>query len=58
LATKIITTYKQKLSGLELVPSSGGCFELSADGDLVYSKLESGDFPDEDALVAEIGKRL
>ncbi len=43
---------------MELEPSSGGCFELTLDGDLVYSKLETGEFPDEDAMVAEIGKRL
>jgi selenoprotein W-related protein len=58
LATKVLTTYKQKLAGLELEPSTGGCFELSADGEMVYSKLQTGEFPDEDALVAEIGKRL
>ena len=39
-------------------PSAGGAFELSVDGDLVYSKLDSGEFPDEEAMVAEIGSRL
>ena len=38
-------------------PSSGGCFEVTVDGELVYSKLQTGQFPDEKALVAEIGKR-
>ena len=38
-------------------PSSGGCFELKVDGDLVYSKLQTGKFPDEKAIIAEIGKR-
>jgi hypothetical protein len=27
---------------------------LSVDGKLVYSKLESGQFPDEDAIVAKL----
>jgi selenoprotein W-related protein len=58
LASKILTQFKQKLSGMELEPSGGGCFELSADGELVYSKLATGQFPDEDAMVSEIGKRL
>ena len=58
MATKVLTQYKQKLQGLELEPSGGGCFELSIDGELVYSKLETGQFPDEDEMVAEIGKRL
>jgi selenoprotein W-related protein len=58
LATKILTQYKQRLTGLELEPSAGGCFELSADGDLIYSKLKTGSFPEEDAMVAEVGRRL
>jgi selenoprotein W-related protein len=58
LAAKILGTYKQRLQGLELQPSSGGCFEVTADGQLVYSKLQTGSFPDEQTIVAEIGKRL
>lgn len=58
MATKVLTQYKQQIRGLELEPSSGGCFELTIDGDLVYSKLNTGEFPDEAKLVAEIGNRL
>jgi len=43
---------------MELQPSSGGCFELTVNGDLIYSKLETGQFPDEDAMVAEVGRRV
>ena len=41
---------------LELEPSSGGCFEVTVNGRLVYSKLQTGKFPDEDALTDEVGK--
>jgi len=58
LASQLLTTYKQKIQSLELVPSGGGCFELSANGDLIYSKLQTGEFPDENQLVEEVGKRL
>ena len=58
MASKILNEFKQKITGFELEPSGGGCFELTVDGDLVYSKLETGQFPDEDPMVAEIGKRL
>jgi selenoprotein W-related protein len=58
LASKVLTEYKQKLESMELQPSSGGCFELEVDGKRIYSKLETGQFPDEDEMVAEIGKRL
>lgn len=30
----------------ELIPSSGGAFEVTLDGKLVYSKLKTGRFPD------------
>ena len=58
MASKILTAYKQKIQGLELEPSKGGCYELTVGGKLIYSKLATGEFPDEDAMVAEIGKRL
>jgi selenoprotein W-related protein len=58
LAAVLLSQYKQKLTSLELEPSTGGCFELTADGQLVYSKLQTGAFPDENALVTEIGRLL
>jgi selenoprotein W-related protein len=58
LTTKILETYKQDISSLTLVPAAGGCFELSLGGDLLYSKLDTGNFPDEDTMVELIGQRL
>jgi selenoprotein W-related protein len=58
LTSQLLTTYKQSISDLRLVPSSGGCFELSVDGQLLYSKLETGKFPDEQWVVDTIGKHL
>jgi selenoprotein W-related protein len=40
------------------VPSGGGCFELSADGELLYSKLKSGQFPDEQWALDQVGSLL
>ncbi|MCA0148218.1 Rdx family protein [Rossellomorea vietnamensis] len=31
---------------LTLVPSSGGAFEITVDGKKIYSKLDTGVFPD------------
>jgi selenoprotein W-related protein len=58
LTTKLLTTYKQQIKDLKLVPAGGGCFELTVDGDLVYSKLKTGQFPDEKAMVEAVGKRV
>lgn len=37
-----------------LIEGSGGIFDVRVDGNLVYSKHETGEFPDEDALLAEL----
>lgn len=39
---------------MRLIPSSGGCFELTANGKLVYSKLAEGKFPNEDQMLKEL----
>ena len=41
-----------------MIPSKGGCFELLVNGKLLYSKLDTGTFPDEETLIAEVGKAL
>jgi selenoprotein W-related protein len=41
-----------------MIPSKGGCFELLVNGKLLYSKLDTGTFPDEEKLIAEVGKAL
>ena len=46
------------VGGLRLIPSKGGCFEVSADGELIYSKLATGQFPDEPAILEMVQARL
>lgn len=41
----------------ELIEGERGIFDVRADGDLVFSKYEVDDFPDEDALVSELQAR-
>jgi selenoprotein W-related protein len=51
LADALMTSLKRKMTSLELVPSDKGRFEVSIDGNLVYSKLETKEFPDDLAIV-------
>jgi selenoprotein W-related protein len=53
-----LTTYKQQIKDLKLIPGGGGCFELTLNGDLAYSKLETGKFPDEQWVLDYVGARL
>jgi len=58
LADKLLNTYKNRLGEVALVPSDGGAFEISVDDSSVHSKLQTGKFPDERALIQEIGTKL
>ena len=58
MTSKLLTTYEQQIRDLKLIPASGGAFELSVDGKLLYSKLETGEFPDEKWAIEAVGKRL
>jgi len=58
LTTKLLIAYKQKIRELKLIPSSGGCFELTVNGDLVYSKLKTGKFPEEKMVLDAVGAHL
>ena len=42
---------KQRISSLELVPGSGGVFEVTANDKLVHSKRATGEFPEPDAVL-------
>jgi len=35
----------------------GGCFEVKVDGDLIYSKLKTGQFPDEQAVIEQVAAK-
>lgn len=43
---------------MTLVPSDGGRFEIEADGELIYSKLSTGSFPQEDAILELVRHKL
>ena len=58
LADKLLGKYKNTLGEVALVPSSGGAFEVVLDGQKVYSKAETGRFPDESALLSEMDAKI
>jgi selenoprotein W-related protein len=53
LATKILEL-GERIKSLTLIPSSGGAFEIHANGKLLHSKLQTRDWPDFDAVVKQI----
>ena len=41
LAEELLREYERDITGLTLVPSEGGRFEVTVNGRLLYSKLET-----------------
>ena len=37
-----------------IIEGAGGIFDVNVQGKLVYSKHETGEFPDEDALIEQM----
>lgn len=58
MTTALLTQFKQKIQQLTLIPAGGGCFEVNLDGDLIYSKLATGVFPDESTIADAVALRL
>ena len=56
MAARLLTNLKRRIAAFELEPSTGGCFEVTLDGQLIYSKLQTGEFPSEDAILARVAK--
>ncbi len=49
---------KQTQVDPEFIKGKGGIFDVRLNGELIYSKLDTGQFPEEDQIVEEIGKLL
>ncbi|MCL6504794.1 MAG: Rdx family protein [Pirellulales bacterium] len=58
LASRLLGEFKQQIESLELIPSGGGCFEFSAGNELIWSKLQTGSFPDEQKMVEAVRQKL
>ncbi|WP_242631275.1 SelT/SelW/SelH family protein [Rubinisphaera italica] len=46
MAQELLTTFEQELSEVALRPGTGGVFEITINGKLLWSRAEQGGFPD------------
>lgn len=58
LATELLRDFEHKIQSLVLVPSDGGKFEVSVDGRLVFSKLETHRHPEPGEVLGLVRKAL
>lgn len=46
MAQELLTTFEQEVGGVVLVPGTGGIFEIRVEDTLIWSRQESGGFPE------------
>jgi len=56
MALELLSRYRKDVAELTLIPSGGGCFEVSVNGKLIFSKLTEGRFPEPKELTTMIGQ--
>lgn len=54
----VLPHFKQDITEMSLVPSDGGKFEIFVNDDQVYSKVETGEFPNSRDIVKAIEARM
>lgn len=58
MVDQLLDEFEQQITRIELVPGSGGVFEVTADGDLVFSKASIGRHAEYEEIAAEIRGRV
>lgn len=46
MAQELLTTFEEELGSVALTPATGGVFEISVNGEAIWSRKEAGRFPD------------
>jgi selenoprotein W-related protein len=57
LAQQLLHEYKNRIAALEIIPSGGGVFEVTLDGEPIFSKRATGRFPEFHELKAHLDQR-
>ncbi|MDH2325763.1 SelT/SelW/SelH family protein [Cereibacter sp. SYSU M97828] len=50
MAQELLSSFGQDIGSVTLVPGTGGIFEVTVDGDLVWERKRDGGFPDSKQL--------
>lgn len=58
MAEKLLDEHLMKIEAITLIPSSGGVYEVTIDGDLVYSKKETGAHAEHEDVAGPVRERL
>ncbi len=57
LAEILMNEFSWDISGIQLIPGTQGAFEITFDGDLIYSKKQTDEFPSNELIARLIRDR-
>ena len=57
LAEILMNEFSWDISGIQLIPGTEGAFEITFDGDLIYSKKQTDEFPSNELIARLIRDR-
>jgi selenoprotein W-related protein len=58
MVSKVLAEFEDHIDNINLIPSDGGRFEFVVDGDLVYSKLETGRHAEYEDIAVPLRERV
>ncbi len=58
MVEKLLDEFEPSIKSFGLIPSDGGVFEVVVDGDLIYSKKETGEHAEYEQVAGPIRNRL
>ena len=58
VAQELLTTFKNEISEVAIIPSGGGIFEVRADGDLLWALKSEGRFPEPKEIKQRVRDKL
>ena len=58
MAQEVLSTFSLEMGAVTLVPGTGGIFEISLDGELIWERKRDGGFPDVKALKQMVRDRI
>jgi len=58
MAQELLQSFGQDIGSVTLVPATGGIFQITLDGDLIWDRKRDGGFPDSKALKQMVRDRV
>jgi selenoprotein W-related protein len=58
MVSKVLDEFEDHIDNVNLIPSDGGRFEFVVDGDLIYSKLDTGRHAEYEDVATPLRQRL